>query len=88
MHHAWLQQQQQQQHHGGLPLHPQWGLTHLATRPGPEPPAAVSAGDDEDVGTGIDSGAVSKGTSGTVTIWSSPRRLTPDCNPPPPNRSG
>lgn len=40
----------------------------VATRPGPEPPAAVAAGDDEDVGTGIDSGAVSKGTSGTVTI--------------------
>lgn len=39
-----------------------------AVRSGPEPPAAVAAGDDEDVGTGFDSGAVSKGTSGTVTI--------------------
>lgn len=50
-------------------------------RSGPESPAAVAAGDDEDVGTHIDSGAVSKGTSRTVTIWSSPRQQTPDYTP-------
>lgn len=58
---------------------PTWTASPM--RSSPERPAAVAAGDDEDVGTGIDSGAVSKGSSGTVTIWSSLQRLTPDCTP-------
>ena len=40
----------------------------LAPCSGPEPAAAVAAGDDEDVGTGSDSGAISKGTRDALTI--------------------
>lgn len=74
------QQQQQAPRLSALTeVWPTWPAS--ATRSGP---AAVAAGDDEDVGTGVDdSGAVSKGSSGTVTIWSSLQRPTPDRTPDP-----